>query len=144
MPEIIFALQQNPFTSLWPSDAIWWPRSGSTLPQVPVVIAFCLMAPSHYLNQCWLLISEVLKHSLDSNFIGGAEATILCYEFENYTFNITATSPRGHWVKETGKSWPKTQNLPHSVDTVFTSSVYFTPHIWETTSHSRWLWEVAL
>ena len=43
--------------SLWPSDAIWWQRSGSTLAQV---MTCCLMAPSHYLNQCWLvMISKV-------------------------------------------------------------------------------------
>ena len=34
----------------WPSDAIWRQRSGSTLAQV---MACCLTAPSHYLNQCW-------------------------------------------------------------------------------------------
>ena len=38
--------------SLWPSDAIWQQRSGSTLAQV---MACCLTAPSHYLNQCWLI-----------------------------------------------------------------------------------------
>ena len=38
-----------PINSLWPSDAIWW--SGSTL---TLVTAWCLMAPSHYLNPCWL------------------------------------------------------------------------------------------
>ena len=41
--------------SLRPSDTIWRHRSGSTLVQV---MACCLTAPSHYLNQCWL-ISEV-------------------------------------------------------------------------------------
>ena len=46
--------------SLWPSDAMWRQRSGSTLAQV---MACCLAAPSHYLNQCWLIISEVLWHS---------------------------------------------------------------------------------
>ena len=46
--------------SLWLSDAIWWQRSGSTLAQV---MAWCLTAPSHYLNQCWLIISEVQWHS---------------------------------------------------------------------------------
>ena len=35
--------------SLWPSDAIWWHRSGSAPAQV---MACCLMAPTHYLNQC--------------------------------------------------------------------------------------------
>ena len=43
--------------SLWPRDAIWRQGSGSTLAQV--------MAPSHYLNQCWLIISEVQRHLLE-------------------------------------------------------------------------------
>ena len=42
--------------SMWPSDAIWRQRSGSTLAQV---MASYLTAPSHYLNQCWLIISPV-------------------------------------------------------------------------------------
>ena len=40
--------------SLWPSDVIWQHRSESTLAQV---VAWCLTAPSHFLNQCWLIIS---------------------------------------------------------------------------------------
>ena len=44
------------FNSLRPGDAIWRHRSGSTLAQV---MAWCLAAPSHYLNQCWLIISKV-------------------------------------------------------------------------------------
>ena len=37
-------------------------RSGSTLAQVMV---WCLMAPRHYLNQCWLIISKApVTHSL--------------------------------------------------------------------------------
>ena len=50
--------------SLWPSDAIWPHRSGSTLAQV---MAWCLMAPSHYLNQC-CLISMVMCHSSEDSF----------------------------------------------------------------------------
>ena len=46
--------------SLWPSDTIWRQRSGSTLAQV---MACCLTAPSHYLNQYCLIISEVQWHS---------------------------------------------------------------------------------
>ena len=53
-------LQSLGVNSLWPSDARWWQRSGSTLAQV---MAWCLTAPSHYLNQCWLIISEVQWHS---------------------------------------------------------------------------------
>ena len=44
-------LSQKSFLSVnsfWPCDAIWWHRSRSTLAQV---MACCLMAPSHYLNQ---------------------------------------------------------------------------------------------
>ena len=55
--ERIQLLQLN---SLWPSDAMCRQRSGSTLVQV---MASCLTAPSHYLNQCWLIISEVQWHS---------------------------------------------------------------------------------
>ena len=44
--------------SLWLSDTIWRHRSGSTL--VPIM-ACCLTAPSHYLNQCWLTISGILS-----------------------------------------------------------------------------------
>ena len=54
------------FNSLWPSDAIWQSRSGSTLAQV---MAWCLMIPSHYLNnQCWLAIEKVQWHSYEGNF----------------------------------------------------------------------------
>ena len=50
--------------SLWPSDAIWRQRSWSTLAQV---MACCLTAPSHFLNQCWLIISEAQWHSYKGN-----------------------------------------------------------------------------
>ena len=52
-------------SSLWPNDAIWRDRSWSTLAQV---MACCLTAPSHYLNQCWLIISKVQWHSSEGNF----------------------------------------------------------------------------
>ena len=45
------------------SGVIWQHRTRSTLAQV---MACCLVAPSHYLNQCWLVISVV--HSSESNF----------------------------------------------------------------------------
>ena len=52
---------------LWPRDAIWRNMSGSTLDQV---MAWCLTAPSHYLNQCWLIICYVMWHSPDGNIHG--------------------------------------------------------------------------
>ena len=51
------------FNSLWPIDAIWWHRSGSTLAQA---MACCLMAPSHCLNQYWLMmvIWDPFEHNI--------------------------------------------------------------------------------
>ena len=67
-----------------PSDAIWRYRSGATLGQV---MAYCSTAQSYsYLNQCWLVISEVLGHSPDGNFTGNAKIFIP---------DIAATSLRG-------------------------------------------------
>ena len=48
--------QIRQLNSLWPSDGIWQHKSGSTLVQV---MAWCLLVPSHCLNQSWLIISEV-------------------------------------------------------------------------------------
>ena len=50
---------------LWPNDAIWRHRSGSTLVQV---LACCLTASSHYLDQSWLIISKIQLHSSEGNF----------------------------------------------------------------------------
>ena len=58
--------------SLGPSDAIWHWRSWSRLVQV---MACCLTAPSHYLNQCWLIISKVLWHSSEDIIIRNFEDT---------------------------------------------------------------------
>ena len=56
----------------WSSDTIWRQRSGSTLAQV---MACCLTAPSHYLNQCWLIISKLQWHSYQGNFTRDASTT---------------------------------------------------------------------
>ena len=53
------------FNSLWPNDAIWRRRSGSTLAQV---MACCLTALSHYMNTWWFTISKVHWHSFEYNF----------------------------------------------------------------------------
>ena len=39
-----------------PNDIIWWQRYWSTMAQI---MAWCLTAPSHYLNQCWLKINGI-------------------------------------------------------------------------------------
>ena len=77
--------------TLWPSDAISWQKSGSTLSHV---MACCLMAQSHYLNHYWFPIIEVVWHSPEcsSNFTLSAQAATINGDFENHT--ITATSSR--------------------------------------------------
>ena len=61
---------------------------------------WCLMGPSHYLNQCWDLSSMGIHwHSHKTNFIGSAQNMNLQYEIEKYTFEITFTSHRVQLVK---------------------------------------------
>ena len=76
------------FNSLWPTDIIWWHRSGPTFAQE---MACCLMAPSHYLNQCWLIIKGIVWPSTQSNFMRSAH-------------ELLTTSLRGQWVNS---SMPK-------------------------------------
>ena len=59
------------------------------------VIACCLTAPSHYLNQCWLNICVALWHSAENDFTRNAQDIYPWYQFENYWFK---TSTRGQWV----------------------------------------------
>ena len=54
----------------WLVAAIWQHTSRSPLAQV---MACCLMAPNHYLSQCWVIIREVLWHSPEANFTGNTQ-----------------------------------------------------------------------
>ena len=82
--------------SLRPSDAIWRQWFWTTLAQV---MACCLTAPSHYLNQCWLIIRGVLWHTSESSFAGIAQGIDSGYEFEKDILKNIFKSPRGQWVK---------------------------------------------
>ena len=86
------------FNSLWPSDAIWWQGSRSTLVQV---MACCLMAPSHHMNQCWLIISKVEWHSSKGKFTKDTSAINHWNYLENYVPKISFQFLRGHWVNAT-------------------------------------------
>ena len=76
-------------------------RSGSALAQV---MACCLTAPSHYLKQCWLIISQDLWHLPEDNFRWNGQYIYPWYEFENHWFKVTATFPWDQWVKMTTTS----------------------------------------
>ena len=82
--------RQIKFNSLWPHDAIWQQRSGSTLAQE---MAWYMTVPNHYLNQCWPIISEVIWHSHVSDFTLDAQAIILYHTFENYALEILPYLP---------------------------------------------------
>ena len=45
-------------------------------------MACWLTAPSHYLNQCQIFISEVASHSPESNIASFAQAALLYNDFE--------------------------------------------------------------
>ena len=85
---------QTSFNSLWPNDAICRHKSGSILIQG---MACCLMAPSHYLNHCWLIISEVLLHSLDDSFKGNYLDISHWMCFKPYDNNYSHIS---HWIND--------------------------------------------
>ena len=70
-------------------------RSGSTLAQV---MACCLTAPSHCLNQYWLIISKVQWHSSECNFRRDTSAISHWNQLQNYLPKILFKSPRGQWV----------------------------------------------
>ena len=55
--------------TLWPSDTIWQCRYGLKLAQV---MACCLLALSHYLNQCCLIIKDDMWHSPGSHLTRSA------------------------------------------------------------------------
>ena len=50
---------------LGPGETIWWHRFRSTL---ALVMVWCLTAPSHCLDQCWLIINEDCWHLAEGNF----------------------------------------------------------------------------
>ena len=60
----VFSPGTNVVDSLWPSDII---MVSEILVNTGQLMAYCLMPPSHYLNQCCLAISEILWHSFQSS-----------------------------------------------------------------------------
>ena len=52
--------------SLGPSDTKWSHRSEWILAHV---MACCLTTPSHYMDQCWLIITQVQCHSSEENIL---------------------------------------------------------------------------
>ena len=70
---------------------IWWHWFGSTLPHI---MDWCLTAPSHHLNKCWLIIQGVMCHSPEHKFYKKCSRKYSYHMFGNSTFKITTTSPK--------------------------------------------------
>ena len=103
------------FNWLGPNDAIWQQGSGSTWTQV---MACCLTAPSHYLNQCWLIIRKVQWYSSEDNFTSDISAINHWNKLENYLYKIHWNLPGGQWVK-----------APYGIKNVYTSAhITIVPH----------------
>ena len=65
----------------------------------------CLTAPSHCLNQYWLIISLVLWHSSEGIIMRRSEDTNQLNKIGNSIFRIAFRSPRGKWVKHVTADW---------------------------------------
>ena len=82
--------------AFWSRDAIWYGASWSTLVQA---MAYCLTAPSHYLNQYWHWTRIAGIHS--SGWLQQSFKSPIPRLFEMYTFESTATPPSRQWVNST-------------------------------------------
>ena len=76
-------------------------------------MAWCLTAPSHYLNQCWLIINRVQWHSSEGNFIRDTSAINCWNQLDNYLSKIPLKSPKGQWAPShyLNQCWPMTSEL---------------------------------
>ena len=71
-------------------------RDCSTLAEV---MACCLPAPSHYLNQCWFIISNANDIYMRSILLKKLQPSITKSSTNSYNLNKIFKSPRGQWVK---------------------------------------------
>ena len=115
---------------------MWRHRSASVFVQA---MACRLTAPSHFLNQCWIIISSILWHLLERHFTLRGEATMLCYQFENNSFIITSLFPTGWWRHQmeifsallaicAGNS-PVTGEFPSQRPVAWNFDVFFDPRL---------------
>ena len=83
-----------------PWDKIYMPRAcGHALNVEPW---YSLMALSHYLDQCWLIISKVcgvrVQFRISKEML---KVSLISYNFQKYLSRMTATPPREQWVYKT-------------------------------------------
>ena len=97
--------------SLGPSDTRWRQRTESTLAQV---MACCLTAPSHYLSQCWLVVSKFLWHLYDGTTLRKSEETNQWNKIKKNTF--LKSHPDLPGANELKKKWHSSQPTVGQMD----------------------------
>ena len=108
------------YWDLWPNDVMWRQRSGSTLAQV---IACCLMAASHYLNQCWLITNQGVWHLFEGNI---QKINLKKYNIWNIMGMLKTTIPP--------------YNLLHIPPTMLKMDEYSQRYYWVTNNRSQCAW----
>ena len=91
---------QDLINSLRPDNAIRQHRSGSTMAQV---MACCWTAPSHYLNQHWLVISEVQWQSPEGHLVI-AQPLITKLTWKSFILKVPFKYLRSQWVNSSPPS----------------------------------------
>ena len=79
-------------------------------------------APSHYLNQCWLIVNWTLRNNIQWNFNRNTKLFIHEKLFEDIVYEMAAIISRGRWVKVHEhpflSPWT-THNKPSTVETLY-------------------------
>ena len=131
-PNLLCSFQHlhKTINSLWDGDSIWYHGPHSTLVQV---MACCLMAPSHYLDQWWLIISRIQCHSPKSNSTGNThnafyKSDVECRNTLSCLDQYTAPNSKWHTHTQTqAKTIPGDQNWPRVKITHLKSKLYYIP-----------------
>ena len=77
--------------------------TGSSLVQVMVVTC---SVPSHYMNQCWIIVNWTCRNNLQWNSNGNTKLFIDENAFESVVCEMAACMSRGRWVKKTLRLLP--------------------------------------
>ena len=72
--------RQATFNPLWPNDALWSHKSGSTLAEV---MDWCPMASSCYMIQYRLIIQRISQHSPEGSFMGNSQDICVSLKMTN-------------------------------------------------------------
>ena len=103
-----------------PSDTTWWHLAGSGNGLC------CLIAPSHYLNQCCLIISEVQWQSSEANFTRNTSAISHQNQLQNYLdirsySNLPGVNVLTHWGRD---------EMDAIMQTTFSRAFFLKENVW--------------